>query len=293
LLTIRKNVNHILLAGKITMNRLNLSRRTQIISCLVEGNSIRSTERMTDTHRDTVMRLLVEVGEGCKALLDTEMRDLTCQRIQIDEIWAYVAKKQRHLTPQDDRSQVGDQWTFVALDPDTKLIPTFRVGKRDLGSATAFLSDLSERLTNRIQLSSDALAAYVEATEEAFGDAVDYGRAVKFYEADPIGPGRYSPPKVVRQEKDVVTGRPDQAHISTSLVERQNLTMRMSIRRFTRLTNAFSKKVENHRAAVALHFAHYNFVGLHRTIECTPAMAAGVSKHLWSVEELVERTTAA
>ncbi len=274
------------------MNRLNLARRTQIISCLVEGNSIRSTELMTDTHRDTVMRLMIEVGEGCKALMDSEMRDLTCKRIQIDEIWAYVAKKQRHVRPEDDRSQVGDQWTFVALDPDTKLIPSFRVGKRDLGSATAFLNDLSERLTNRIQLSSDALAAYVEATEQAFGDGVDYGQAVKLYEADPIGPGRYSPPKVVRQDKAVVTGRPDQAHISTSLVERQNLTMRMSIRRFTKLTNAFSKKVENHRAAVALHFAHYNFVRQHQTIRCSPAMAAGVSKHLWTMQELVDRTTA-
>jgi IS1 family transposase len=282
-------------ARAILMNRLNLARRTQIISCLVEGNSIRSTERMTDTHRDTVMRLLVETGEGCKALLDSEMRNLSCCRVQVDEIWGFVAKKQRQLKEGDDRSRVGDQWTFVALDPETKtkLIPSFRVGKRDLGTATAFMCDLSERLTNKVQLSSDALAAYVDATEEAFGADVDYGQAVKFYEADPIGPGRYSPPHVVRQEKAVITGRPDQAHISTSLVERQNLTMRMSMRRFTRLTNGFSKKVENHRAAVALHFAHYNFVRLHRTIRCTPAMAANVSRHLWSMQELVERTTTA
>lgn len=275
------------------MNRLTLARRTQIINCLVEGNSIRSTERMTNTHRDTMMRLMVEAGTGCEALMDAEMRNLTCARIQMDEIWAYMAKKQRHVAANDDRSRVGDQWTFVALDPDTKLIPAYRVGKRDLGTATAFLCDLSERLTNRIQLSSDALAAYVSATEEAFGVDVDYGQAVKFYEADPVGPGRYSPPKVVRSEKTALVGNPDQAHISTSLVERQNLTMRMSIRRFTRLTNAFSKKVENHRAAVALHFAHYNFVRMHSTIRCTPAMAAGVSRHLWSLEELVERTTAA
>jgi IS1 family transposase len=275
------------------MNRLNLTHRTQIINCLVEGNSIRSAERITDTHRDTVMRLMVEAGTGCAALMDAEMRNLTCGRIQIDEIWAYVAKKQRYVAANDDRSRVGDQWTFVALDPDTKLVPVYRVGKRDLGTATAFLWDLSERLTNRIQLSSDALRAYVSATEEAFGTDVDYGQAVKFYEADPIVPGRYSPPKVVRQEKEVVTGNPDQAHISTSLVERQNLTMRMSIRRFTRLTNAFSKKVENHRAAVALHFAHYNFVRQHQTIRCSPAMAAGVSRHPWSMEELVNRVTAA
>ncbi len=165
------------------------------------------------------------------------------------------------------------------------------LGKRDLGTATAFLNDLSERLTNRIQLSSDALAAYVEATEEAFGTDVDYGQAVKFYEADPIGPGRYGPPKVVRSEKAALVGNPDQAHMSTSFVERQNLTMRMSICRFTRLTNAFSKKVENYRAAVALHFAHYNFVRLHQTIRCSPVMAASVSRHLWTMEELVDRVT--
>ncbi|HUN41500.1 MAG TPA: IS1 family transposase [Acetobacteraceae bacterium] len=159
-------------------------------------------------------------------------------------------------------------------------------------ASTAFMRDLAERLTNRVQLSSDALAAYVEATEEAFGADVDYGQAVKFYEADPIGPGRYSPPHVVRSEKSVIAGRPDKDHISTSLIERQNLTMRMAIRRLTRLTNAFSKKLENHKAAVALHFAHYNFVRLHSTIECSPAMEAGVSRHLWLLEELVDRVTA-
>ena len=274
------------------MNRLPLSRRTQVIGCLVEGNSIRSIERMTDTHRDTVMRLLVQVGDGCARLMNEQMRDLPCRRIQVDEIWAYVQKKQRHVSADDDRSRVGDVWTFVALDPDTKLIPAYRVGKRDLTTATGFLTDLSERLANRVQLSSDALAAYVDATEQAFGADVDYGQAVKFYEAEPIGPGRYSPPHVVRQERKAVAGRPDAAHISTSLVERQNLTMRMSMRRFTRLTNAFSKKVENHRAAVALHFAHYNMVRLHKTLRCTPAMAAGVSDRLWSLEELVDRATA-
>ena len=273
------------------MNRLNHARRTQVIGCLVEGNSIRSTERMTDTHRDTVMRLMVEVGEGCKALLDAEMRDLTCRRIQVDEIWAYVGKKQKQLTPADDRDQVGDQWTYVAIDPETKLIPVHRVGKRDLPTATAFMTDLADRLANRVQLSSDALAAYVDATERAFGGEVDYGQAVKIYDAEPAGPGRYSPPNVVRSEKTAIVGTPDEVHISTSLVERQNLIMRMSMRRFTRLTNGFSKKVENHRAAVALHFAHYNFVRMHSTIRCAPAMAAGVSRHLWTLEELVDRTS--
>jgi IS1 family transposase len=273
------------------MNRLSLARRTQIIGALVEGNSIRSTERMTDTHRDTVMRLMVEVGEGCARLMDVEMRDLSCRRIQVDEIWSYVGKKQRKITPADDRSRLGDMWTFVAIDPDTKLVPAYRVGKRTRPHAVAFMADLSERLANRVQLSSDALVTYVDAVERAFGADVDYGQAVKFYEAEPIGPGRYSPPRVVRSERTVIAGNPDVGHISTSLIERQNLTMRMSMRRFTRLTNGFSKKVENMKAAVSLHFAHYNFVRLHRSLRVTPAMAAGVSDRLWSLEELVERTT--
>lgn len=195
------------------------------------------------------------------------------------------------MTPEDDRSRVGDMRTFVALDPDTKLVPAYRVGKRTQPHAVAFMTDLSERLANRVQLSSDALNTYVDAVERAFGADVDYGQAVKFYEAEPIGSDRYSPPRVVDLQSTVVAGRPDQAHISTSMVERQNLTMRMSMRRFTRPTNAFSKKVENLRAAVSLHFAHYNFVRLHKTLRITPAMAAGVTDQLWSLEELVGRTS--
>jgi IS1 family transposase len=273
------------------MNRTPLARRTQIISALVEGNSIRSTERMTNTHRDTIMRLLVEIGTGCAKIMDEQMRDLPCKRVQVDEIWSFVGKKQRQLTPQDDRSRVGDQWTFVAIDPDTKLVPAYRVGKRTRPHAVAFMADLSERLANRVQLSSDALNTYVDAVERAFGDDVDYGQAVKFYEAEPIGPGRYSPPRVVSQERNVIAGNPDQRHISTSIVERQNLSMRMSMRRFTRLTNGFSKKIENLQAAVSLHFAHYNFVRMHKTLRMTPAMAAGVDSRLWSLEELVARTS--
>ena len=207
------------------MNRVPLARRTQIIHCLIEGNSIRSTERMTNTHRDTIMRLMVEVGNGCAKLMDEEMRDLSCQRLQVDEIWSYVGKKQAHLKPGDDRPRLGDQWTFVALDPDTKLVPTHRVGKRTRKNAVAFMDDLSGRLANRVQISSDALTSYVDAVEQAFGADVDYGQVVKFYDAEPIGPGRYAPPRVVSQKKVVVAGSPDRRHISTSLVERQNLTM--------------------------------------------------------------------
>ena len=272
------------------VNRLNLQRRTGIINCLVEGNSIRSTERLTDTHRDTVMRLAVEVGQGCERIMDEKMRGIPSKRIQVDEIWSYVGKKQRHVAQGDDRSQVGDQWTFVAIDPDTKLVPAYHIGKRTKHHATLFMTDLSERSTNRVQISSDALNSYVDAVEAAFGADVDYGEAVKFYEAEPVGPGRYSPPQVVRAERHVVEGNPDPKHISTSLVERQNLTMRMSMRRFTRLTNAFSKKVENHRAAVGLHFAHYNFVRLHKTLRVI-AMAAGVENREWSLGELVEQTS--
>ena len=273
------------------MNRTPLARRTQIINCLVEGNSIRSTERMTDTHRDTIMRLMVEVGTGCAALANEQMRELNCQRIEVDEIWSYVGKKQMHLKPTDDRRRLGDQWTFVAIDPETKLIPSYRVGKRTRENAVAFMTDLSERLSNRVQISSDSLRSYVDAVERAFGADVDYGQIVKFYDAEPIGPGRYAPPRVTGVERTVIAGSPDQAHISTSHVERQNLTMRMSMRRFTRLTNAFSKKFENLQAAVSLHFAHYNLVRLHKTLRVTPAMAANVTDRMWSLEELVDRTS--
>ena len=272
------------------MNKLKAERQSAVIAALVEGNSIRSIERMTGVHRDTICRLLVRVGDGCQRLMEETMRGLDCRRIQVDEIWSYVQKKQRRVTADDDRTRVGDHWTFVAIDADTKLVPTWLVGKRDLYTATAFMTDLAGRLSNRVQLSSDALAAYVAATEEAFGAGVDYGQIVKFYEAEPIGPGRYSPPKVVSSERSAISGAPNFRYVSTSYVERQNLTMRMSMRRFTRLTNAFSKKVENLRAAVALHFAHYNYVRVHRTLRVTPAMEAGVTGRLWSIPELLEAT---
>ena len=266
-------------------NILRREKQEAVIRCLINGSSVRATERITDVHRDTILRLLVRVGGNCERMLDQTMRGLTCRRIQVDEIWGYVAKKQRHIKPSDDPSRTGDMWTFVALDPETKLVPVYRLGQRDLLTATAFMADLSSRLVNRVQLSSDALRAYVEASELAFGADVDYGQIVKSFEAEPIGPGRYSPPRVVSATRIPVLGDPDPVHISTSLIERQNLTMRMNIRRLTRLTNAFSKKLDNLKAAVALHFAYYNFGRVHQTLRVTPAMEAGLTDHIWELDE--------
>ena len=231
---------------------------------------------------------MVRVGNGCEHLMGETMRDLSCESIQVDEIWSYVGKKQRHVTPDDDKSRTGDMWTWVALDPESKVVPCYHVGKRTSADAHAFMHDLAGRMTNRVQISSDGLALYVDAVESAFGANVDYARVVKVYEAEPIGPGRYSPPKVIDIERSTVAGNPDPKRMSTSHMERQNLTMRMNMRRFTRLTNAFSKKLENMKAAVALHFAHYNFVRLHKTLRTTPAMAAGVSTKTWKLEDLLE-----
>lgn len=270
------------------MNKLCIDKQANIISALVEGNSIRSVERMTGVHRDTIMRLIVRAGNACNYLMDQTMRNLPCKHVEVDEIWTFVGKKQRHIKKSDNKEKTGDQWTFVALDSDTKLVPSFLVGKRTAANTHRFIHDLSMRLDSRVQLSSDALPHYVTATEEAFGAGVDYGQIVKSYEAEPIGAGRYSPPHVVSVEKEFIKGNPDISRISTSHVERQNLTMRMSMRRFTRLTNAFSKKLENLKAAVALHFAHYNFVRVHKTLSVTPAMEAGIVDELWTVQDLVQ-----
>ena len=270
------------------MNKLKSHKQEMVIAALVEGSSIRATERMTGVHRDTITRLMIRVGNACEKLMDQKMVNLKCKNLQLDEIWCYVGKKQRHLKPKDDPSQYGDFWTWVAIDAESKLVPTYKVGKRDGWMAREFINDLSFRLENRVQLSSDKLNLYVDAIEREFGCDVDYGQIVKSYEAEQIGPGRYSPPKVTATEKSVISGNPDITKISTSFVERQNLTMRMSMRRFTRLTNAFSKKLENLKAAVALHFGHYNFARIHRTIRVTPAMEAGVENRLWSIGDLVE-----
>ena len=245
---------------------------------------------MTGIHRDTIMRLGVRVGEGCARVMDQTMRGLHCEQIEVDELWGYVGKKQRHVTPQDDRASIGDTWTYIAFDRATKLVPSYHVGKRSLNDARAFMTDLAGRLDTRCQLSSDGFHAYITAIEEAFGGNVDYGQIVKSFEAEPVGPGRYSPPKVVSTEKTVITGNPNMRAISTSGVERMNLSTRMSMRRLTRLTNAFSKKLENFKAAAGLHFASYNFTRVHGLLRVTPAMQAGIADHVWTFEELISCT---
>ena len=264
-----------------------------VIHSLVEGSSIRSIERMTGIHGDTIGRLGVRVGQACAKLMDEKMKNLACERIQLDEIWGFIGKKQKNLKEGDEKKGLGDAWTFVAIDADTKIVPTFAVGKRDSYTANLFVEDLASRLKSRVQISSDALAAYVGAVERGFGSEVDYGQIVKaFSESDIQNQGRYSPPKVVGASKTIIVGQPNTKDISTSYIERQNLTMRMHCRRLTRLTNAFSKKLENFKASVALYFAYYNFVKIHGSLRCTPAMEAGVTNELWTVRKLIEATHA-
>jgi IS1 family transposase len=245
---------------------------------------------MTGITRNAIMYLGVRVGQRCARLMDESMHDLPCREIQVDEIWGYVGKKQRIVTPEDEANGLGDTWTFVALDRETKLVPSFLVGKRDRPHTFCFLMDLSRRMKNRIQLSSDAMPAYLTTIESNFGTSIDYGQIVKTYGMDETREAqrRYSPGKIVSVTRYPLIGNPELSRISTSHVERQNLTMRMQIRRLTRLTNAFSKKLENFKAAVALHFAWYNFVKVHTTLRTTPAIAAGVSSRLWTVSDLVE-----
>lgn len=269
-------------------NVLNTDKQITVIAALAEGSSIRSIERMTGVHRDTVMRLGVKVGQGCTALMDSKMRDLPCTRLEMDEIWGFVGKKEKHVKL-DDPPEVGSVWTFCAIDADTKLVPAFRVGGRDAATANAFLWDVAGRMRNRVQISTDGLAAYEEAIERSFGGDADYGQIIKTYGSITTEDNRrYSAPEFVSCEKKAVAGRPNFDLISTSYVERLNATTRLHMRRLTRLTLAFSKKRENFEAAVGLHFAYYNFVKRHNTLRCTPAMAAGVAKTFWSVANLVE-----
>jgi IS1 family transposase len=272
-------------------NILPTDNKIQVIAALSEGSAIRSIERMTGIHRDTIMRLGVKVGQGCKALMDEKMRDLECGRLEMDEIWGFVGKKDSHVKP-TDAPGIGSVWTFCAIDSETKLVPAFRVGNRDAATADAFMQDVASRMKNRLQISTDGLSAYVEAIEKAFGPDVDYGQIVKTYGAQESNNNRrYSAPEFVSCEKKIIKGSPDCDLISTSYVERLNATTRHHMRRLTRLTLAFSKKLENFEAAVGLHFAYYNFVKRHGTLRCTPAMAAGVTSGFWSVGNLVEATT--
>lgn len=275
-------------------NVLPFGRQIQVVSMLVEGSSIRAIERVTGIHRDTIMRLGVRIGQGCERLLDKLMRDLSCERVQVDEVWGFIGKKARTVTG-NETEYAGDIWTFVAIDADTKLVPCYRIGQRDATHANAFVADLADRLRNRVQLSSDALRAYVDAVELGFGGQVDYGQIVKsFATSDPLpASSRYSPPPVVSVRKTPISGAPDPDHISTSYIEKQNLTLRTHCRRLARLTNAFSKKLENFRAAIGLHYGYYNLVKRHKTIRMTPALKAGVVSSLWAVEDLVEAATAA
>lgn len=271
-----------------TMNRMPQAKRAQILGFLVEGMSLRAASRLADCSINTVTKLLVDVGVACAEFQDKTLRNLPCQRVQCDEIWSFVGAKQKHVpTERQGEFGIGDVWTWTAIDADTKLIASWMVGTRGAEPAQLFIRDLASRLANRIQLTTDGHRMYVEAVERAFAGDIDYAMLVKHYGEGPQGPDRkYSPVEFVAAEKRRITGRPDPAHVSTSYVERQNLTMRMSCRRFTRLTNAFSKKVENHAHAVALHFMYYNFGRIHKTLRVTPAMEAGVSDHVWSLEEI-------
>ena len=271
------------------MNKLPSAKRAQILAMLCEGSSMRSVSRLADVSINTVAKLLADAGKACVAIHDEHVRSVTAKRIQCDEIWSFCYAKQKNVaTAKAAPEGAGDVWTWTAIDADSKLIVSWLVGGRDAEYALEMMDDLRQRLTNRVQLTTDAHRAYLSAVEDAFGDDVDYAQLVKLYgNAPESAKGRYSPAECIGAKPVTVTGNPDKAHISTSYVERQNLTMRMSMRRFTRLTNAFSKKVEAHANMVALYTVFYNFVRQHKTLRVTPAMAADISKTLWTMEDVV------
>jgi IS1 family transposase len=270
------------------MNKLDRKTRAQILHLLCEGQSIRAITRLTGCSKNTVAKLLVEAGHACAAFQDKALHNLPCKRVQMDEIWSFVyAKNDNVKDAKAAPATAGDVWTWTAICADTKLLVSWLLGARDTGAAMAFVSDLRSRLANRVQLTSDGHRPYLTAVGEVFGDDVDYAMLVKIYGADPQAETRYSPAKCIGAERHPKIGKPDPKHISTSYAERSNLTMRMHMRRFTRLTNAFSKKVENHAAAIALHMMYYNFVRIHQTLKVTPAMAAGVTDKLWEMDDLV------
>jgi IS1 family transposase len=268
------------------MNKLPAEKRAQIIHLLVEGNSLRATARLADVSFNTTAKLFVDTARACLDYQDKTLRNLPCKRLQLDELWSFVYSKQKNV-PLKKKGEAGDCWTWVAIDADTKLVPSWRIGDRDIPTATAFVTDLASRLKNRVQITTDGHRPYLEAIEDVFGTEVDYAMLVKIYGKEPGGEKRYSPPECIGARKAPIAGSPDVKHVSTSFVERQNLTLRMSVRRFTRLTNAFSKKIENHALSVALHYMNYNFCRIHKTLRVTPAMAAGVTDKLWEISDIV------
>jgi len=269
------------------MNKLSRIERSKILGLMVEGMSIRGISRVTGASKNTIVKLLEDAGEAFSDYQDCVMRDLTCKRIQVDEIWAFVYAKAKNVAgAKSAPDEAGDVWTWMAIDADTKLIPSFYVGKRDADAAQHFIGDLAGRLANRVQLTSDGYKPYLEAIEQSFGAEIDYAMLVKIY-GDTPGQGRYSPGVCTGAKKHRVEGSPDLSHVNTSYAERANLTLRMGSRRFTRLTNAFSKKAANHAHSVAIHTMHYNFVRIHQTLRCTPAMAANVTAKLWEIEDMV------
>src|SRR3990167_5283599 len=271
------------------MNRLDRRRQTQVISALVEGNSIRATVRMTDVSKPTILKLLADVGKACQTYHDQTVRNLSCKRIQCDEIWSFCYAKDKNMPKaKQGKFGYGSVWPWTAICADTKLVPNWLVAPRNLTAAQAFMGDLASRLKHRIQITTDGNRVYLEAIEGAFGSEVDYSMLVKIYGNEPQPQDvRYSPAVCLAAQGVRIQGNPNPKHVSTSFAERQNLTMRMSMRRFTRLTNAFSKKVENLQHSVALHFMHYNFCRIHQTLRVTPAMAAGVARRVWEIDDLV------
>ena len=270
------------------MKRLSAEKKTQVIAALVEGCSIASVVRLTGVAKTTILRLLEDVGTACAQYQDMMVRNVTPARVQVDEIWAFCYAKQKNVTPQIASERIaGDAWTWVAIDPDSKLVITWLVGQRDAGHATDFVADLAGRLANRVQLTSDGHKVYLNAVIDAFAGNVHYAQIVKMFGNDSEAQKRYSPAECAGCKKISILGDPDPNHISTSHVERQNLTMRMSMRRFTRLTNGFSKKIENHIHMVALNYMHYNFCRIHSTIKTTPAIAAGISSKAWTIADVV------
>ena len=270
----------------MVMNRLTIQQRAAILGMLVEGNSLRSCARMADVSLNTVTKLLVDLGAACEQFHNEHVNNVRVRRLQCDEIWSFVGSKAKNTTPEKKAEGCGDAWTWIGLDADTKLCLSFLVGGRDSSWASAFMEDCASRIVGRVQVTTDGHRAYLEAVEGAFGVDCDYAMLVKVYgkSQDEV---RYSPAECVGCHTVTVTGNPDPAHVSTSYVERHNLTMRMSMRRFTRLTNAFSKKIQNHAAMVAIHAVHYNFVRMHKSLRCSPAMAADLSKTLWSLEDMI------